>query len=87
MFLLLQEPSADVVEQALLLDLCYEEDAAAAVDFNVVMTGRGDFIELQGTAEGQQFNQETLFGLVALARTGIESLLARQAVVLETVGS
>jgi len=78
--------SVGVVDQALLLDLCYEEDAAAAVDFNVVMTGHGDFIELQGTAEGQPFNQKTLFGLVALARTGIESLLKQQAEALKLVG-
>ncbi len=71
--------SVGAVGSALLLDLCYEEDSAAEVDFNVVMTGNGDFIELQGTAEGQPFNQNTLLGLVELARLGIDELLKRQA--------
>jgi ribonuclease PH len=74
--------SVGVVNDELLLDLCYEEDSVADVDMNVVMTGTGQFIEIQGTAEGAPFDQETLFGLVDLARTGIEELLAEQAAVL-----
>jgi len=74
--------SVGVVNDELLLDLCYEEDSVADVDMNVVMTGTGQFIEIQGTAEGAPFDQETLFGLVDLARTGIEELLAEQTAVL-----
>jgi ribonuclease PH len=74
--------SAGVVENELLLDLCYEEDAAAEVDLNVVMTGAGKFVEIQGTAEGDPFDQETLIGLLDLARTGIEELFTRQSAVL-----
>jgi ribonuclease PH len=71
--------SVGLVGDELLLDLCYEEDAAAQVDFNVVMTGAGKFVEIQGTAEKTPFDQETLLGLMALARQGIEQLLAQQA--------
>ena len=70
--------SVGVVNQTLLLDLCYEEDSAAEVDLNVVMTGTGKFVEVQGTAEGQPFDYPTLTGLIDLARHGIEQLLAAQ---------
>ncbi len=70
--------SVGVVGQVLLLDLCYKEDAAAAVDLNVVMTGDGRFIEIQGTAEGAPFDRSTLIELLDLAARGIEHLLARQ---------
>jgi ribonuclease PH len=71
--------SVGVVGGALLLDLCYEEDSAAQVDLNVVMTGAGKFVEIQGTAEKTPFDHETLLGLIGLARQGIEQLLAQQA--------
>jgi ribonuclease PH len=74
--------SVGVVRNELMLDLCYEEDSAAAVDLNVVMTGAGKFVEIQGTAEGEPFDQATLIGLVNLARSGIERLLVEQAAVL-----
>jgi ribonuclease PH len=74
--------SVGVVRNELLLDLCYEEDSAAAVDLNVVMTGAGKFVEIQGTAEGEPFDQATLMGMVDLARFGIEQLLVQQAAVL-----
>jgi len=74
--------SVGVVNSVLLLDLCYEEDSAASVDLNVVMTGTGKFVEVQGTAEGEPFDQETLVGLVNLARHGIEQLLAEQSALL-----
>ncbi len=77
--------SVGVVDQALLLDLCYEEDSAAEVDLNVVMTGTGKFVEVQGTAEGDPFAQETLLGLIDLARVGIEQLLSEQAVILASL--
>jgi ribonuclease PH len=66
----------------LLLDLCYEEDAAAEVDFNVVMTSGGKFVEMQGAAERSPFDQEILSGLIALARQGLDQLLAQQAELL-----
>jgi ribonuclease PH len=74
--------SVGVVHHELLLDLCYEEDAAAEVDLNVVMTGTGKFVELQGTAERTPFDHEALLGLLALARQGIEQLLTLQAALL-----
>lgn len=79
--------SVGVVQGELLLDLCYQEDAAADVDLNVVMTGAGKFIEIQGTAEGAAFDRQTLVALVNLAQAGIEQLLARQAALLARLTS
>jgi ribonuclease PH len=56
------------------LDLCYDEDAGADVDFNVVMTGSGAFVEVQGTAEGEPFSREDLDELLVLAAAGIAEL-------------
>ncbi len=56
------------------LDLCYDEDAGADVDFNVVMTGSGDFVEVQGTAEGKPFTRGDLDALLDLAGSGIAEL-------------
>jgi ribonuclease PH len=64
------------------LDLCYEEDAGAEVDFNVVMTGSGDFVEVQGTAEGTPFSRAALDAMLDLAGRGIEQLTALQRQVL-----
>jgi ribonuclease PH len=61
-----------------LLDLNYVEDSAAEVDMNVVMTGGGQFIELQGTGEGHTFSATELNGLVASATAGIEELSKQQ---------
>ena len=66
-----------------LLDLCYEEDLAADVDFNVVMNARGEYIEVQGTAEGQPFAHNQLLRLLELARHGIGPLLEAQAKALK----
>jgi ribonuclease PH len=66
--------SAGIVDDELLLDLAYEEDARADVDFNVVMTGSGDLVEVQGTAEGRPFSREQLDALLSLASAGIEQL-------------
>ncbi len=60
------------------LDLCYEEDAAADVDFNVVMTGSLAMVEVQGTAEGELFSRGDLDALLDLATGGIEALTAMQ---------
>jgi ribonuclease PH len=62
----------------LLLDLCFEEDSRAEVDMNVVMTGSGDFVEIQGTAEGQPFSNEELRMLLELASGGTGRLIGIQ---------
>lgn len=61
-----------------LLDLCYTEDVAATVDMNIVMTAKGEFIELQGTGEEATFSDTELTSMLALARSGIKELLALQ---------
>ncbi len=61
-----------------LLDLCYEEDSKAEVDMNVVMTGSGKFVEVQGTAEGEPFSAKDLDKLVGLAGKGIQQLIVLQ---------
>lgn len=70
--------SVGVVSGADLLDLCYEEDSMAAVDMNVVMTGKGKLVEVQGTAEGLPFDRQRLNKLLDLAQQGVESLIALQ---------
>lgn len=75
--------SVGVLEEGkLVLDLDYIEDSAANVDMNVVMTGAGAFVELQGTGEEATFTREEMNGLVALAEEGIEQLFSRQKEVL-----
>jgi ribonuclease PH len=66
--------SAGIVDGSALLDLCYEEDAAAEVDFNVVMTGAATLVEVQGTAEGAPFSRPQLDELLDLAAAGIADL-------------
>jgi len=65
-----------------LLDLNYVEDKDAAVDFNVVMTGKGQFVEVQGTGEEATFSQEELDGLLGLARKGLQELAGIQSAFL-----
>lgn len=60
------------------LDLNYQEDATSDVDMNIVMTGQGALIEIQGTAERQPFRPDVLFQMLALAQSGIHYLLAAQ---------
>ena len=74
--------SVGVVGDSLRLDLPYIEDSAAEVDMNVVMTGAGEFIEVQGTAEGDPFNRVQLDGLLKLAEKGITEIVELQRVVL-----
>lgn len=76
--------SVGKIADGLVLDLCYEEDARAVVDMNVVMTGKGQFVEIQGTAEGYPFDRKELEGLLELAQKGIESLIAKQKAILGT---
>jgi ribonuclease PH len=70
--------SVGIVHGRPLLDLCYTEDVAAAVDMNLVMNSAGEFIELQGTGEEATFTEPQLADLLALGRTGIRELLAAQ---------
>jgi ribonuclease PH len=66
------------VKDAILLDLNYEEDSGAHVDMNVVKTGAGSFVEIQGTAEGDPFSQDEMTELLALADKGIRDLVTLQ---------
>ncbi len=75
--------SVGVINNDMLLDLCYDEDSRAGVDFNVVMTSKGEFVEVQGTAEGKTFSKETLSDLLALAEKGIQQLFQAQQEVLK----
>jgi ribonuclease PH len=75
--------SLGVVHGQLLLDLCYEEDSAATSDFNVVMTGDGGIVEVQGTAEGEPFGRQALDAVLDLAAAGVDELLAFQRRTLE----
>jgi len=70
--------SVGIYQGTPVLDLDYPEDCSAETDMNVVMNGSGDFIEVQGTAEGHPFNQGELDAMLTLARQGIEQLLAEQ---------
>lgn len=70
--------SIGIVGKQPMLDLCYTEDAAAEVDFNLVMNAVGEFIELQGTGEESTFSQSQLNELLALGKAGIQQLLAAQ---------
>jgi ribonuclease PH len=70
--------SVGVVGGVPLLDLCYVEDVAAGTDMNVVMTGEGAFVEVQGTAEGAPFDREVLNQLLDLAAAGCEELTLHQ---------
>jgi len=70
--------SVGIVGGVPMLDLCYEEDSQADVDMNVVMTGSGQFVELQATAEKTAFDDAHLASLLSLARAGITELIAVQ---------
>ena len=77
--------SVGLVDGEALLDLDYSEDSRADVDFNVVGTDTGTFVEVQGTAEGKPFERAAMDGLMDLATSGLERLFAAQAEVLATV--
>ena len=78
--------SVGVVDQSLLLDLCYEEDSRAEVDFNIVMNDAGNFIEVQGTAEGDPFSKESMDELISLAQKGIDKLFKIQQSAIDLIG-
>jgi ribonuclease PH len=77
--------SVGIVNGDLLLDLAYEEDSKAEVDMNIVMTGAGEFIEIQGTAERKTFNKEQADKLLTLAKKGIEELIDIQRNLLKDI--
>jgi ribonuclease PH len=70
--------SVGVLGEDVCLDLDYSEDSTADVDMNVVMTGSGSYVEVQGTAEGSAFAKETLDAMLSVAGRGIEELVAAQ---------
>jgi ribonuclease PH len=70
--------SVGLVDGTPVLDLCYEEDSRAEVDMNIVRTGRGKYVEVQGTAELQPFDRDQLNALLALGDEGIRRLVAVQ---------
>ena len=74
--------SVGIVNGEPVLDLSYEEDSAAEVDMNIVMTASGKFIEVQGTAETQPFDMKRLQGMLDLAESGIKEIVAVQKDVL-----
>jgi len=78
--------SVGIIDGTPSLDLNYEEDSRAAVDMNLVMTGNGRFVEIQGTAEKQPFNGEQLQILLSLGTAGISQLIQAQRAALETRG-
>ena len=74
--------SVGVVGGVPMLDLNYAEDSGADVDFNIVMTDKGEFVEIQGTAERNPFNESALNELLKLGRAGIRELIEKQRQVL-----
>jgi len=74
--------SVGILQKEALLDLCYDEDSQAEVDMNVVMTGAGEFVELQATGEKATFMDDRLAEMIGLARTGITELLQVQRLAL-----
>jgi ribonuclease PH len=79
--------SVGVIQERVLLDLNYEEDSKAKVDMNVVMTGAGKFVEVQGTGEDSPFSREELDSLLGLAEGGIQTLIGKQKDALGQAGS
>jgi ribonuclease PH len=78
--------SAGIVGRKVLLDLCYEEDSRAALDFNVVMADDGRFIEVQGTAEAEPFARNIMDEILTLAEGGIRELFQKQIEALSAIG-
>jgi len=75
--------SVGIVRDYEMLDLCYDEDFNTEVDFNVVMTSQGEFVELQGTAEGKPFGKKSVDSLLDLAEKGIRELFEIQQEILK----
>ncbi|HEY7615997.1 MAG TPA: ribonuclease PH [Terriglobales bacterium] len=77
--------SVGIVDGKILLDLSYEEDSRADVDMNFVMTAAYKLVEVQATAEHQVFDDQQLGKMIALARQGVQSLIAKQQAILGTL--
>ncbi len=78
--------SVGIIDGEIRLDLPYEEDARAEVDMNVVATGSGRFVEVQGTGEGGSFSSNQLDELIAMAMGGVEELTLLQSKILSAAG-
>lgn len=78
--------SAGIIDGEPRVDLNYEEDSRAKVDMNIVMTGSGAFVEIQGTGEEAPFSRDELDRLIALSELAIQELIAKQKRVLESAG-
>ncbi|HBE78344.1 MAG TPA: ribonuclease PH [Firmicutes bacterium] len=78
--------SVGIYDGVQLLDLCYAEDSKVSVDMNLVMTGAGKIVEVQGTAEGKPFSWDEMLDLMDLAKQGIDRLVQIQKEVLGPVG-
>lgn len=74
--------SVGILKDTPILDLCYAEDSNAEVDMNIVMTGDGNFVEVQGTAEGDPFNFEQMQQMIALGQKGIAEITEYQKAVI-----
>ena len=83
----LASSSVGIINDAAILDLNYEEDSSAKVDMNVVMTGSGKFVEVQGTGEEAPFSRQELNELLELAESGIHQLISIQKEVLGERGA
>ena len=70
--------SVGILNDTMILDLCYAEDSKAEVDMNVIMTGAEEFIEIQGTAERKPFSKDKLDKMLDLAKKGIQELFVIQ---------
>lgn len=80
--------SVGIINGAACLDLCYEEDSSADADFNIVMTGAGEFVEVQGTAEGMPYSRDALDEVISIAEQGIGELMTIQrTAIAATVGA
>src|SRR5215210_5098764 len=77
--------SVGIVGGMPMLDLAYEEDSKADVDMNIVKTGDGRFVEIQGTAESEPFSADTLTGMLTLADKGITELIAAQRAIVGSI--
>jgi ribonuclease PH len=78
--------SVGISKGRLLLDLNYDEDSSADVDFNVVMASSGEFVEIQGTAESRPFSREQMNEMLDLAQQGIGQLLEIQQQIIRDLG-
>src|SRR5450432_1174791 len=79
--------SVGIVDGEILLDLCYEEDSRADTDMNFVMTGGGKLVEVQATAERNPYEEQQLLKMIAIARKGVEGLIAQQRAIFTNLSS